>query len=102
MPTRSGRYSFRWSQCHYEFQYRKTYYVYESQPLTIFEDIRTQFNNLGQRMYRIEDDRSDGGRQSNPRREDRVPRNHDRRKDDDRYQKNIKLDVSNFDGRVDP
>ena len=32
----------------------------------------------------------------------RVPRNHDNHEDDDRYLKNIKLDVSNFDGRLDP
>ena len=31
-----------------------------------------------------------------------VPRNHDRHEDDDRYLKNIKLDVSNFDDRLDP
>jgi len=31
-----------------------------------------------------------------------VPRNHDRLEEDDRYLKNIKLYVSNFDDRLDP
>ena len=74
----------------------------DSNLLTILEDIKVQLNNLGQRMDRIENDRHDGDRQPSPRREDRVPRNHDRHEDDDRYLKNIKLDVSNFDGRLDP
>ena len=53
-------------------------------------------------MDMIENDRRDGDRQSRPRREDRVPRNHHCREDNDRYLKNIKLDVSNFNGRLDP
>jgi len=70
--------------------------------LTILEDIKAQLNNLGQRMNRIENDCRDGDRQPIPHQKDRVPRNHDHHKDDDRYLKNIKLDVSNFDGRLDP
>jgi len=70
--------------------------------LTIIEDIKTQLNHLGQRMDMIENDCRDGDRQSSPRQEDRVPRNHDRFENDDRYLKNIKLNMSNFDGRLDP
>ena len=69
--------------------------------LIILEDIRAQ-HNLGQRIDRIENDRCDEDHQSSPHREDRFPRNHDRLEDDDPYIKNIKLDVSNFDGRLDP
>jgi len=53
-------------------------------------------------MNMVENDRRDGDRQLSPHQEDRVPRNHDCHEDDDRYLKNIKLDVSNFDGRLDP
>jgi len=70
--------------------------------LTILEDIKAQLNNLGQRMDMIENDRRDGDYQSSPRREDRIPRSHDRLNDDDQYLKNIKLDLSNFDGRLEP
>jgi len=55
--------------------------------LTILEDIKTQLNNLGQRMNIIENDRRDGDRQPSPRQEDRVPRNHDRHENDDRVPK---------------
>ena len=53
-------------------------------------------------MDRIENDHHNGDHQSIPHQEDIVPRNHDRLEDDDRYLKNIKLYVSNFDGRLDP
>ena len=70
--------------------------------LTILENIKTQLNNLSQRMDRIKNDRRDGDRQSSSHGEDKVPRNHDRHEDGDRYLKNIKLNTSNFDGRLYP
>jgi len=60
--------------------------------LTILENIKTQLNNLSQRMDRIKNDRRDGDRQSSSHGEDKVPRNHDCHEDDDRY----------FDSRLDP
>ena len=73
--------------------------------LTTLKEIKAQLNTLGQRMDKIENDRRDrvhsGERQHNPCREDRTPRNHDRF-EDGHYLKNIKLEVSNFDGRLDP
>jgi len=41
-------------------------------------------------------------RQTNQRREDRINRNYNRYEENKRYLKNIKLDVSNFDHRLDP
>ena len=95
MPTRSGR----------DYHFGEVSVTMSSNPdtsstflnlnlLTILEDIKAQLNNLGQRMDRIENDRRDGHRQFNPRREDRVTRNHDCHEDDGRYLKNIKLDES--------
>jgi len=57
-------------------------------------------------MDKIENDHLDHGRsgeyQHNPCYEDRIPRNHYRCEEDDCYmEKNIKLKVSNFDGRLD-
>ena len=52
-------------------------------------------------MDRLEVERRDGGhnekRQLNQRREEWINRNYNRYDDDERYLKNIKLDVSNFD-----
>ena len=63
-------------------------------------------NTLEQRMDRLEVERHDGARseerQLNNRREERITRNYNRYDEDDRYMKNIKVDVSNFDGRLDP
>ena len=57
-------------------------------------------------MDRLEVERRDGGRneerQLNQRREERIDMNYNWYDDDERYLKNIKLDVSNFDGRLDP
>jgi len=57
-------------------------------------------------MDRLEVERRDGGRkeesQLNQRREERINKNYNWYDDDERYLKNIKLDVSNFDGRLDP
>ena len=74
--------------------------------LKTLEEIKAQVNTLGQGMNRIEIEHSDRSRnedrQPNQRREDRINRNYDRFVDDGRYLKNIKLEVSNFDGRLDP
>ena len=63
-------------------------------------------NTLGQIMIRLEVERRDGGRneerQLNQRREERINRNYNPYDEDDWYLKNIKVDVSNFDGRLDP
>ena len=74
--------------------------------LAILEDIRGQVTNLGQRMNKIENDRRDQDRnedpQPNQRRKDRIIRNYDQYDDDELYLKNIKFEVSKFDGRLDP
>ena len=70
--------------------------------LTILEGIKAQLSNLGQKIDMIENDYRDGDCQSSPHQEDKVFRNHDHREDDDQYLKNIKLDVLNFDGHLDP
>jgi len=61
-------------------------------------------NTLGHRMDRLDVDH-DGGRneerQLNYRREKRINRNYDWHDDDEQYLKNIKLDILNFDGRLD-
>ena len=102
MPTRSSRdYHFGEASITMSFNTEKPSTYMDPNLLTILEDIRAQLNNLGQRMDRIENDRRDGDCQSSLRREDRVYRNHDRREDDDQYLNNIKLDVSNFNGRLD-
>ena len=63
-------------------------------------------NTLCQRIDKIEVEHCDWDRtedrQPNQHREDRINRNHDRYVDDECYLKNIKLDVSNFDCRLDP
>jgi len=74
----------------------------DSNLLAILEDTRGQLSTLNQRMDRIENDHRNEDHQSNPCRENRVPRNHDRLEDDDQYLKNIELDVSNFGGHLDP
>ena len=43
-----------------------------------------------------------GERQVNNRREERMNMNYNRYDEDEQYLKNIKVDVSNFDGRLDP
>ena len=57
-------------------------------------------------MNRLEVERRDGGRneerQLSQRREESINRNYNWYDDDERYLKNIILDVSNFDGRIDP
>ena len=74
--------------------------------LKTLEEIKAQMNALGQRMDRLELERHDDSRneerQLNNRREERINRNYNRYDEDDRYMKNIKVDVSNFDGRLDP
>jgi len=74
--------------------------------LTILEDIRGQVVKLGQMIDRIENEHYDQDRnedrQPNQRRQDIINRNYGRYEDDERYLKNIKLEVSNFDGRLDP
>jgi len=61
-------------------------------------------NTLGQRMNVLDVERRDRGRnrQLNQCQEKRINRNYDQYDDDERYLKNIKLDVSNFDGHLDP
>jgi len=63
-------------------------------------------NTLGQRMDRLEvechDGARNGERQLNNRLEERNNMNYNRYDEDERYLKNIKVDVSNFDGRLDP
>jgi len=70
------------------------------------EEIKAQMNTLGQRMDRLEVKRHDGAhneeRQLNNRREERINKNYNRYDEDEWYLKNIKVDVSNFDGRLDP
>ena len=74
MPTRSGR----------DYHFGEASVTMSSNPetsstsmnpnlLTILEDIKAQLNNLGQRMDMIENDRCDGDRQPNQRREDKSP-----------------------------
>jgi len=74
--------------------------------LKTLQEIKVQINNLDQRMDMLEVEHRDGGRneerQFNQRWEGRSNRNYDRYNDDERYQKNIKLDISNFDDRLDP
>ena len=74
--------------------------------LKTLEDIKAQMNTLGQRMNRMEEERHDGARneerQLNNRWEERNNMNYNRYDEDERYLKNIKVDVSNFDGRLDP
>jgi len=73
--------------------------------LKTLEEIKAQMNTLGQRMDRLEVERHDGARneehQFNNRREDRINMNYNRYDEDERYL-NIKVDVSNFDGRLNP
>ena len=73
--------------------------------LKTLEEIKAQMNALGQRMDRLELERHDDShneeRQLNNR-EERINRNYSRYDEDERYLKNIKVDVSNFDGRLDP
>ena len=74
--------------------------------LKTLEEIKAQMNTLGQRMDRLEVERHDGAyneeRQLNNHRDERINRNYNRLDEDERYLKNIKVDVSNFDGRLDP
>ena len=74
--------------------------------LKTLEEIKAQMNALGQRMDRMELERHDDScneeRQLNNRREERINRNYNRYDEDERYLKNIKVDVSSFDGRLDP
>jgi len=57
-------------------------------------------------MDRLEVERHDGGckeeRQLNNRGEERINRNYNRYDENERYLKSIKVDVWNFDGRLDP
>ena len=100
MPTRSGRdYHFGEASVTMSSNPKTSSTSMNSNLLTILEDFKVQLNNLDQRMNMIENDCRNGDRQPNPCWEDRVPRNHDCHKDD-RYIKNIKVDVSNFDGRL--
>ena len=73
------------------------------------KEIKAQMNTLGQRMDRLEVEHHDGSRNEerqlnnrDNRREERINRNYNRYDEDERYMKNIKVDVSNFDGRLDP
>ena len=74
--------------------------------LKTLEELKAQMNTLGQRMDRLKVKRHDGARneerQLNNRREERINMNYNRYDEDERYMKNIKVDVSNFDGRLDP
>ena len=74
--------------------------------LKTLEKIKAQLNTIGQRMDKLKIERHDGGRneerQLNNRREERINKNYNRYDEDERYLKNIKVDVSNFDGHLDP
>jgi len=74
--------------------------------LKTFKEIKAQMNTLGQRMNMLEVEHRDRGRnedrQLNQRQEERANKNYDRYDDDERYLKNIKLDISNFDYRLNP
>ena len=61
---------------------------------------------LGQIMDRLEMEHLDGGRneerQLNNHGEERINMNYNRYDEDEWYLKNIKVDLSNFDGHLDP
>ena len=73
--------------------------------LIFLEKIKTQVNTLGLGTDKIEIEHHDQDRnedrQPNQHRDDRINRNYDRYEDNKCYQKNIKLDMSNSDDRLD-